>query len=88
MPKIEYRIQATHLSTAQCDNIATSYRQYFKYIVGAACTFPNVGLSTPLPYEIKGIDGIQEVAQISTLINCINNKGLLGRIMTIRMKQY
>lgn len=74
LARIKYRIQNTHLNDVHCRQLSAIYRKYFKHMVGVASTFSNVGLSTPVPYKIKGVDEIQEVPQTVTLINYINNK--------------
>lgn len=53
-----------------------------------AQTMPNIILLLSRSYKIKGVDEVLEVTHISTLLNCINNRGMLGRLVLIKLKNF
>lgn len=81
LPRIEYRMQNTFLTEQQCEKLSSLYFGAFKHILSLARTAPNTMITMPYPYDIKSVRDLQRIAHTNTLINCLNNTSVLGKLL-------
>ncbi|GBC46185.2 reverse transcriptase [Rhizophagus irregularis DAOM 181602=DAOM 197198] len=85
LPCIEYRTQMIILSEKDCEKIMVPYRKKFKNKLKLASTAPNIIMELNLLYNIHSIFDNQLQAKVNNFIIQINDQGILGKIMEIRL---
>ncbi|GET61907.1 RNA-directed DNA polymerase from mobile element jockey-like [Rhizophagus irregularis DAOM 181602=DAOM 197198] len=85
LPRIEYRTQTIILSEKDCEKIMVPYRKNFKNKLKLASTAPNIIMELNLLYNIRSIFDNQLQAKVNNFIIQINDQGILGKIMEIRL---
>ncbi|CAB4423740.1 unnamed protein product [Rhizophagus irregularis] len=86
IPTIEYRAQVTILNDRECESIMSSFRRAFRKKLKFSWRMPTAIINYNLIYNIKDIADNQLQAKGTNFLIQLNDKGLLGKIMTIRLK--
>ena len=87
IPRIEYRTQVTTLSHTECEKIAAPFRRILKNKLGLSITFPTANFQNNDVYSYRDLFEVQLQSKITNFIIQINDKGLLGTVTDIRLKQ-
>jgi len=87
MPRIEYRTQICHLSYEECEQLTRQYRGIVKAKAKICGTMPNSVIHHKEIFNLKCIWDLQIEAQITGMINRLNDKGEAGKSTIIRLKQ-
>src|SRR5215213_437953 len=87
IPRLEYRSQITVLNQQQCNRIVSPFRRFFKNKLNMAITAPNAILENTLIYNFCDFFEVQKQSKITNFFIQINDKGILGQISKIRLKQ-
>ncbi|CAG8721784.1 11105_t:CDS:2, partial [Rhizophagus irregularis] len=85
LSRIEYRSQVMIFTEKECNQMMVPYRRMFKNKLKFASTAPNSIVENNLIYNIHSIWANQIQAKINNFFIQINDRGLLGDIMRIRI---
>ncbi|PKK58645.1 hypothetical protein RhiirC2_795988, partial [Rhizophagus irregularis] len=85
LSRIEYRSQVMIFTEKECNQMMVPYRRMFKNKLKFASTAPNSIVENNLIYNIRSIWANQIQAKINNFFIQINDRGLLGDIMRIRI---
>jgi exonuclease III/ribonuclease HI len=87
IPRIEYRTQITYLGFEDCNKITSFFRKFFKHKLNLSLTAPNALMENRYIYNFRDIFEVQKQSKITNFFIQLNDKGLLGRITNIRLRQ-
>ncbi|EXX57697.1 hypothetical protein RirG_204730 [Rhizophagus irregularis DAOM 197198w] len=85
IPIVEYRTQLTVMDERIMEKLMSPFRKVLKNKLKMACTAPNAILETNYIYNLNSFTNNQLQAKITNFVLQINDKGILGEIMDIRL---
>src|ERR1700722_16278578 len=87
IPRIEYRTQLTFLSERECSDIIIPFRKLYKHKLHFSSSLPNATLENYSIYRFRDLYEVQLQSKITNFYLQINDPGVLGWVMKIRICQ-